>query len=69
MLRLRPHLAAGLLLTGLALGCSSEPQPMKNGGRASGRSEAAREVPINPRNTNKVRPAEPQGPPAPPVRK
>jgi hypothetical protein len=70
MLRLRrPFLLAGLILTGLALGCSPESQSMKNGGRASGRSEAARPIPINPRNTNKVMQPEPEGPSAPPLRK
>jgi hypothetical protein len=70
MLLLRRFLlVACLLLTGLALGCSSRGQPMKNGARASGASEPGRPVPINPFNPKKVLQPEPEGPPAPPVRK
>jgi hypothetical protein len=42
---------------------------MKNGARAPGASEAGRPVPINPFNSKKVIQPEPEGPPAPPVKK
>lgn len=61
----RSLIVVGLLLSGLTLGCSSNPQanngtPSANGGKA---------VPINPHNPKKVLTAEPQGPAPPPIRK
>jgi hypothetical protein len=58
-----------LLLTGLALGCSSRGQPVKNGALAPAASQAARPVPINPWNSKKVLQPEPEGLPPPPVKK
>ena len=70
MLPLRRLLfVACLLLTGLSLGCSSKGQPMKNGARAPGASEGGKPVPINRENPKKFVQTEPEGPPAPPVRK
>lgn len=68
MLLLRRFLLVGcLLLTGVVLGCSSKPQPMKNGARTSSGSEAAKPIPINPWNKKKFLQPEPDSPPAPPV--
>jgi hypothetical protein len=70
MLLLRRFLlAVCLLLTGMGLGCSSRGQPMKNGARAPGGSGGAKPIPVNPFNSKKVLQPEPEGPPAPPLRK
>jgi len=57
-------LLSSLLLTGLALGCSSRPPPMKTGDLNSGGSDSSTPFQINPK---KVLPPEPEGPSAPPV--
>jgi hypothetical protein len=64
-------IVACLLGTGLALGCSSKGEPMKNGSRVSGGSQATQPVPINPFNSKskKVLPPEPDSPPPPPLQK
>jgi hypothetical protein len=67
MLSLRPCLiAAALLLTGLAAGCKREPVQMRNITFDTGRTQDTRPIPINPMNTNKFMPPEPNGPAAPP---
>jgi hypothetical protein len=64
---LRPCLiAAALVLTGLAAGCEREPVRMKNMTLDTSRPADTRPIQINPRNTNKYMPAEPNGPEAPP---
>ena len=70
MLSLRPCLiAAALLLTGLAAGCKREPVQMRNMTFDTSRSADTRRIPINPMNTNKYLPPEPNGPAAPPLKK
>ena len=64
----RSTLSTCLLLTGLVLGCSSKPQPMKNGTPVSGDSGAAKPVPINPSSKKKLFHPEVDGPPAPPIK-
>jgi hypothetical protein len=66
---LRPCLiAAALLLTGLAAGCKREPVRMRNMTLDTSRPAETRPIPINPMNTNKFMPAEPNGPAAPPLK-
>jgi hypothetical protein len=62
-------LVTGVLLTGLALGCSTQPQPMRNGARPPGASDGGPPVPLNPAKPKKFIQAEPEGPPPPPVKR
>jgi hypothetical protein len=65
---LRPCLiAAALVLTGLAAGCKREPVRMKNMMLDTSRPADTRPIPINPLNTNKFMPPEPNGPAPPPL--
>jgi hypothetical protein len=60
----RLFFASCLLGAGPALGCKSKSGPEKDGGMRD-----ARPVPVNPWNTKKVLPPEPEAPPPPPTRK
>jgi hypothetical protein len=58
-----------VVLTGLATGCQREPVRMKNMTLDTSRPADTRPMPVNPRHTKKVMPAEPNGPAPPPYRK